>query len=94
MIRASNLPTDTKVVILSEKSFLEYASKLESYTVKHLVANVTGIIPDNADSVYLLAQVEGPAKDGKEFRWDHLTLCATEADADDLITELMESDAC
>ena len=91
-IRVSNLPTDTEVVILSEKFFLEYASTLESYTVKHLVVNVNGIIPEHADSAYLLTQVEGPTKDGKEFRWEHLTLCATEADADDYIAKLMDSD--
>lgn len=83
----TDTPLDDEVVILSQKSFSDYASKLESYNVQTLTVGENGDV-NNSSAAYMLTLEEDPIEDGTERKWDFMNLCATEADADALITHL------
>jgi hypothetical protein len=92
VVRISERPIDQEVVILSARSFMDYISKLESFSVSYLTVNAHGVVAPDAETAYLLTLEEDPMADGLERKWDFLNLCATETDADALIAKLKRNE--
>lgn len=87
-----SLPIEDEAVFLSEKSFLEYIAKLDGFSVDYLSTFGNQVIRDDADSIYLVTRIEGPTKDGIEFRQRIGILFPTEEDADNYTDGFVNSD--
>ena len=86
-IRMSDLPQDKEVAILNPETFLDYTSRLESFSVKYAAVG-ENVEVGGRECAYILTLEEDPMGDGVERRWDYLDICATEDDAEALIAEL------
>ena len=84
-------PIEDEVVFLSERSFLGYIAKLDSFSVDYLPTFGNQIIREDADSAYLVTRIDGPTKDGIEFRQRIGILFPTEEDADNYIGGFLNS---